>query len=352
MTKEIVFLCLTDSVTGYGHLSRCFTLANSLQKKGYKPIFLINHNLRTIEELRKKNFDFERIPQFSSKKHPKYDPKYVFKKINCKGWNIIIVDMRNYGEKISKFLKNKKLNVILLDDAWCKKPTADLIINGTISKKYHRYNKVNPDSKIFKGTKFWISNPEFSRYKKKISEINFKKKYSVIVSMGGSDPHELTSLVIRSLENLPNVQITAIIGPFFKNLSKLKNQTKNNSNVLLVNSPKKIWKEFQKCDLAVCAPGNTLYELCTQQIPTICITADPHQLEYANDFSTKGFSENLGLWTKVNSDLVQQSVISLLNNPKKRKKMCMAAKKIIDGKGLCRVIKVIDTFIKNTQEMN
>jgi len=351
MIKEIVFLCLTDSDTGFGHLSRCITLANGLQKKGYKTIFLVNQNLKALEELKTKNFDFEKIPEFSSKDNSKFNPIFVYKKMKSKGWQTIVVDMRNYGEKISKFLKNKKFNVILLDDAWCKNPTADLIINGTITKKYHKY-KVNPYSKIFTGTKFWISNSEFSKYKKKVSEINYNKTYRIVVAMGGADSHELTLKVVSSLMNLPNVLVTAIIGPFFKNLSKLKNQIKNNSNVLLVNSPKKIWKEFHKCDLAVCAPGNTLYELCIQQIPTICISADPHQLEYANDFSKKSFSKNLGIWTKVNPDLVQQSVISLLNNPKKRKKMCKAAKKIIDGKGLCRVIKVIDTFIKNTLEVD
>jgi len=350
MTKEIVFLCVTDSDTGFGHLSRCITLASGLRKKGYKTIFLINQKLKTIEELKSKNFVFEKIPKFSSKNYPKYDPIHVFKKMKSKGWETIIVDMRNYGENISKFLKNKKFNVILLDDAWCKKPNADLIINGTITKKYHKYS-TNSHSKIFKGTKFWISNPEFSKYKKKISEVNHKKKYCIVVSMGGSDQHELTSIVIESLANLPNVLVTVIIGPFFKKSLKLKNQIKN-SNVLLLDSPKKIWKEFHKCDLVICSPGNTLYELCIQQIPTISIAAEPHQLEYANDFSKKGFSKNLGLWKNMNSDLVRKSTISLLNKPKKRKEMCIAAKKIIDGKGLHRVIKVIDTFLKNSQKVN
>jgi len=285
MIKEIVFLCLTDSDTGFGHLSRCITLANGLRKKGYKTIFLVNENLKAIEELKMKNFDFEKTPKFSSKNYPKYNPIFVFKKMKSKGWQTIVVDMRNYGEKISKFLKNKKFNVILLDDAWCKKPTADLIINGTITKKYHKY-KVNPPSKIFTGTKFWISNSEFSKYKKKVSEINYHKKYRVVVAMGGSDPHELTFKVVSSLMNLPNVLVTAIIGPFFKKSSKLKNQIKN-SNVLLLDSPKKIWKEFHKSDIVICASGNTLYELCTQQIPTICISSEPHQLEYVNDFSKK-----------------------------------------------------------------
>lgn len=352
MTREIVFPCLTDPVTGYGHLSRCITLANGLRKKGYKIIFLTNQNSNAIKELKKNNFTLEKIPHFSSKNFRKHDPKHVLQKMKSKGWKTIVVDMRNYGEKISKFLKNKEFRVILLDDAWCKKPNADLIINGTIVKKFHAYKKVNPYSKFFNGTKFWILNSEFSKHKKKISEINKKKKYRVIVSMGGSNNHNLTSLVVKSITNIPNVLITIIIGPFFNNVSKLNYEFKNNTNIQLVNSPNKIWKEFQKSDLAISNPGNTLYELCTQQIPTICITAELHQLSYAKIFSRKGFSENLGSWKEVNNEQILQSVISLLNNTKKRKKMCLAAKKIMDGKGLNRVVNIIDNFLKNNQGKN
>lgn len=341
--KKIVFRTITEPSRGFGNLMRSITLAEALRKKSYKIFFLINHNLNSIQELNKKKFDYKIIPNFTSKKR---EVEYISKWMNSKYYTSIILDMREYGENISKHFLNKDFQVVLLDDAWCKNAYANLIINGTNVKQYARYKKINKDSKIFADSKYWIINEEFKKNKKKISDIRHKKKYTIIVSVGGADPHGLSLLITQSLLEVPNIQIIVIIGPFFKETRDLSVLAKTYDNIQILKSPPKIWKELRKADIAISASGNTLYELSVLQIPTICIVAEPHQLPYANFFSSKGFCLNLGSKDELTLTRIRNIVSSLLENHQKRKKMSLSAKKIIDGKGLPRVVKVVDNFLK------
>jgi len=87
-----------------------------------------------------------------------------------------------------------------------------------------------------------------------------------------------------------------------------------------------------------------LFELAVQKVPTICIPAIEHQIPYAESFMAKGFSINLGLWDKVKGEKIRNTVIQILNNTKKRKRMNSIGSRIIDGKGLSRVIEIIETL--------
>ena len=265
--------------------------------------------------------------------------------LNKKNLNFLILDYREKGEILSKKISTmSKIKTILLDDAWVNEAWADLIINGTMIKQYQKYKKFNKNSKIFVGTKYFILNKSFLKYKKPIKEIKEKNKYNVVISMGGSDPHRLTFKILDSLYSLKNIHIRVILGPLMKvNTRQRKYQKKY---ISFIESPKSIWNEFKKSDLVISNAGNTLFELATQSIPTICIPVIEHQVPYAKFFHTNGFAINLGFWKNVKNKDIEKNVIKLLKNTDKRKKMSFKGNKIIDGKGLFRVIKIIEFFSK------
>lgn len=343
MKHQIVMRCITDALKGYGNFGRCVALAESMRNKGYGITFIIDHNNPAIRELQKRKFNHVLIP-----KSLLYDKESTFitNMIHLKNSKIVIIDMREYGEKISKKLINKNFKVVLLDDAWCKKAYADVIINGTIIKHYHEYEKINKNTKLFVGSKYFITNNEFRKHRKMIYEIFDRKKYLVVVSVGGSDPDELSLFILRSISELPNINIKVIIGPFFKHLTKLHKFIKNKKNIDFVCSPVNIWQEFQNADVVISNAGSTLYELAIQRVPTICIPAVEHQVLYAKEFASKGSAINLEVWKNLNSETIKKTLSYVLDDKIKRKKMCMAGNKIIDGKGLSRVTCILTEYFK------
>ncbi len=347
MNKKLIFFrTITYPKTGFGNLSRSLILANGLKNKGYLIKFLINQNALAVKEIKKRKFNYIFIPKFSSKIK---ETNYISRKMKKENSKIIVVDMRQYGEIISKNLMKYNFNVILLDDAWGEysKAYADLIFNGTMVSKYHKYEKINKKSRILTGPKYWIMNEQFIKNQKTISEIGQKKKYNVVISMGGSNVGDLSSFIVKSILNLEKIFISVIIGPFFKKNNELVKLSQMTKKLKLVYSPSNIWNEFKKADIAISSAGNTLYELSVQRIPTISIAVVTHQVPYLEIFSSKNLCLNLGYKDKITPQKIKNSLIFLLENPNKRKQMFRSAVQIVDGKGFVRVTKIMDNYLKD-----
>jgi len=214
MKKKILVRCITEYSKGFGNLNRCITLAEGLKRKGYKIIFLIDRKALAINEIKKKNFEYKIFKKYSRSKD---EACAITNLIISNNYCSIIIDMREYGESLTKNLMNKNFEVILLDDAWCKNAYADLIFNGTFIKKYLHYNKINKDVQLFLGSKYLIANNELLKHRKKIHEIHDKKIYHVVISMGGSDQRDLSTFVLNSIYTIPNIDI-----PFSNKVRKSK----------------------------------------------------------------------------------------------------------------------------------
>ncbi len=342
LNNDIVIRCLTKPYYGLGHFRRCLTLANELQHIGYQVHFIVTKN-KIVEKELQNNFQFFTIPSFSK---PELESKTISDIINTHNYEWLIIDMREFGENISKELMNK-IHTVLIDDAWTKNVYSNLIFNGTMIKKYHNYHKINKNSKIFTGTSFFIIDKSFLKHKKKSSEIIKKKQYNVTISTGGTDPNNVTLLVIKSIISIPNINIKIVIGPYSKSLNKISQIIKNKKNVQIILSPKKIWNTFKKADIIISNAGSTLFELATQNIPTLSIAAEEHQISYAKFFSSKGFSIYLGFWRSLNSNKISKILSNTLYNRSTRIQISKQGHKIIDGKGVINVAKEIDRSIKS-----
>jgi len=340
--SPIAIRCITEYSKGFGNLSRCITVAEELRKRGHKPYFIINSNKSSISRIQKK-FEFKTIPK--SVNYEK-DPKLIKEIMQAIKSRIVIIDMREFSEKISKKLMSTEIFTILFDDAWCKKAYADVIINGTGIKQYHRYSKINKKSKIFSGLNYWIANKEFRKHKKRYTEIKNKKQYKILISMGGSDPNELSRFIFRSIIDLENINIKVIIGPFTKKKYKLIKEIQNEQKASIVLSPIKIWKEFQKADVVISNGGSTLHELAIQGIPALTIAVFEHQNPYTKFFASKCFCINLGWWEKITPKKIQSSLLKLLEEKNHRQRMSKAGQKLLDGYGLTRVTDIIDVVVK------
>ena len=340
--KTILIRCITDEQKGFGHMSRCILIANSLRKKGFNIIFIINRNGIAIKEIRKNKFQYSVIPKSIS-----YQKEHLFiKKImNSKKYDAIIVDMREYGEKLLKQLSNNLFKTIQFDDVWCKISYANLLFNSTITKKYHNYKINNADSKLFLGSKYFLSNFEFHNNIKKMYDINHKRKYCIVISMGGSDFKQSTLKITKSIMNLKQVNVQIITGPFYRDLQKLEKLIKTKNHISIINSHSNIWEYFVKSDVVISNAGSTLFELAIQKIPTLCIPLVEHQTLYAKEFSRKGFSINLGLWKNLKTNNIQQTLNRILENVSERRNISSSGNKLVDGKGLLRTTNIITRLL-------
>jgi len=334
---KIAIRCSTIPEKGYGNFSRCLYIAESLRKNKVKISFIIDYNRLIINTLKKRKFNFVFKKNIKNLQH---EINFILNHVNKNNIDTIIIDMRERGEPISKLLSNQHKKLIFFDDAWCKNVYADILFNGTNVQNYHNYKKIKKNSKLFLNTKYWILDEKFTKYRKKFSDIKQKKKYHVVISMGGSDPNNLTIDVVKAIMNIKIIKITVLVGPLFSNLSELKKIIKNQNEIKLVHSSNKVWKVFSGADIAITNGGNTLFELAALSVPTLSIPAFTHEIKNVDAFMSENFSINLGFKQR-NFKKIRSELLRVIEDLSLRKKMYSQGKKIVDGKGLSRVIKII-----------
>jgi len=294
MKKLIAIRCIGNHSHGYGHFSRCLAVANHFSKKNFSVVFLINENVYIKKELSKTKFNFFILPRF---KQIMFEGNFLKKFISENNISCLIIDMKEFSEKLSREIQNCECLTVVIDDSSLTNVYSDFLLNGTPIKQYHKYKLQYNKSNLLIGPKYFLTNSAFSQTKKKPSEIKIKKKYRVVISCGGSDVNNLTWKIVKEIIKLPKLQIQVIIGPLMK-----KNIPSNNitNKIEIINSPKKIWNFFNKSDLVICTSGSTLFELAIQGIPCINIATVKHQIAYGKYFSNSGFGIYLGFWEKMN----------------------------------------------------
>ena len=102
-----------------------------------------------------------------------------------------------------------------------------------------------------------------------------------------------------------------------------------------------------EADIAVISFGITSYEAAAVGTPSIIICPTHYHNEMANIFIQSGTAINLGFYESVSESIIEKKVKELAIDYDLREKLALKGKKLIDGKGVKRIGKIIQqTLIK------
>ena len=201
--------------------------------------------------------------------------------------NYYISEIKKLGIKIISIDNNTKL----------KRLDADIVINANVFGE-------EGSGKYYLGPKYMILRKGFEG-----THINNEVK-SVLVIFGGTDPNDFTPRVVNALRGI-NVKILL---PKFSNIIEI----------------------MKSADVAITAAGITLYELAALGVPSIVIPQVEHQEDIARAFPCI----NIG---KFPSDkLIREALKILMIYRPLREMFSRNGKKLVDGKGTQRVVKLIN----------
>jgi spore coat polysaccharide biosynthesis protein SpsF len=162
---------------------------------------------------------------------------------------------------------------------------------------------------------------------------------SLLVTMGGSDPFELTLRCAKALTRLdPVFRARFVIGPGMKNRNRVAKQIIGLSrNFETIEGADDLATEFVAADLALAAFGVTAYELAAFGVPALylCLSED-HALS-ATAFEQAGIGLSLGVAETTSDDVIASSVRQLLTDAARRRDMHTAGLMTVDGDGPARV---------------
>lgn len=334
--KKIAFRVDGGKDTGMGHVMRSLSLASAFPDK-HQIVFIVN-NEDIKDYLKYSNLN---IKTFIIGNHLSSDEEInkVRSILKENDINILITDSYNIDQQyLSAVKKEVELLVSIHDFAPFSFPS-DIVINGNVYAADMEYKSLNGNTKFLLGTKYLLMRKEFIDLPKRELSKDVSK---VLVTVGGGDPLNLTTKIIRSMKLLAdhdlidrsNIQINIVIGPAFTNKMEIIRITKTlNLDITLHINVHKMSDLMLACDMAVSAGGSTLYELAAAGTPAIAILQSENQFQGALALIKKETIINLGRGDMIGTDAIANNINKLMSNFQFRRKMSQTGQKLVDGRG-------------------
>ena len=162
---------------------------------------------------------------------------------------------------------------------------------------------------------------------------------TVLVAMGGSDPHGLTLRMAKALAVLDSVfRIRFVIGTGVKDAATVaRGLVALKKNYETVEGADDLSIEYASADVALCAFGVTAYELAACGIPAIYLGLTPDHVTSASAFADAGMGISMGLADKISDSDIARTVQWLLSKPAARREMRGQGLALLDGQGAARI---------------
>ena len=329
---------------GMGHIMRCLALAKAMQETAVKDkltsaiatdniletMFITAQNSAVSRLIAENSHKVIEIPENTAEEQIA-EVKEILEKHDT---NIVITDSysidRDYLEQIGCGVDL----VVSIDDLNQIIFPSDLVINGNVYAPSLDYQSVSPDIEFLLGTDYVLLRDEFAQkgYRSLKGEVK-----NVFVSVGGSDPLNLSPKIVQALGEAPcDFEIKVIIGPGFQNLKKIAESAgKARKPVELLHNVKNIAALMMSSDLAVTAGGTTLYELSCTGTPAVVLLQADNQKTAAAEMARKGAVINLGMGDKVSVSGLVSTITEICSDWEKRREMSKKGQALVDGYG-CR----------------
>ncbi|UCH71943.1 MAG: UDP-2,4-diacetamido-2,4,6-trideoxy-beta-L-altropyranose hydrolase [Thermoplasmatales archaeon] len=339
--NNIVFRVDASEDIGIGHLMRCLALSEELLKRNYTCYFLSNiQNEYLLEKLKDFNVSYIKIKSNDTENDDITELLDFTMSNNC-DW--VITDHYGISNSYLKKLKEKKLNILSMDDNAQIKYPSDVVLNqNSYAERMHFSSE--PYTKYLLGSKYVLLQDRILRREEKKER---KAVNKILITLGGTSFNDLILKILTSLQKIvkEDIEIFVILGPFNQSFDIIKKFTeKTDINVKLFDSPKNMTDIYLDTDIAISAGGTSCYELAYFGIPNAVITVAENQINIAKDLSKRNVSLYSGDIEYFKEEKFIQDINKLLERPELRNEMSNNGRRLIDGKGKMRIVDFMERY--------
>jgi spore coat polysaccharide biosynthesis protein SpsF len=311
---------------GYGHVKRMVALARALRdREGIGAIFALNGSEDAAAPIRRAGFEATML-------HGASDLETL---IDANSPDILLLDGREGPSRAElERLKRGVAVTAVIDDGNERRLAADYAYYPPVpAAKALDWTGSNTLPRLGWEWALLGLNPNAATTRAPSS------RPTILVTMGGSDPHGLTLRMAKALAVLDTAyRIRFVIGTGMKNAGTVaRGLVALKKNYETVEGADDLSIEYASADVALCAFGVTAYELAACGIPAIYLGLTPDHVDSASAFADAGMGINLGLADKTPEAEIARTVQWLLSKPAARREMRNAGLSLLDGQGAARI---------------
>jgi UDP-2,4-diacetamido-2,4,6-trideoxy-beta-L-altropyranose hydrolase len=317
---------------------RCLALAQAWQDFGGDAVFAVAEALPAIaERLRAERMQVRRIASVPGSAQDAAEVTRIAAEQHA-SW--VVVDGYQFDASYQSSLKQAGLKVLVVDDMGeCEHYCADLVMNQNTHACEDMYVRREPHTRLLLGPRYAMLRREFNSWREWQREIPPAGR-KVLVTMGGSDPDNVTSLVMAALHEIgvEGVTATVVAGAGNPHFAALERTARNSGGTLrLVRNVDNMPELMAWADIAIIAGGGTLWELLYVGCPVMSFARNPLQTRVVSQLHREGVVQDLGCPSHASSAVLASLVSSLAASQAFREEMSVRGRQYIDGTGAHRV---------------
>ena len=364
-----------DDRMGAGHAVRCMALARAWQAAGGQATFISHCPVERIRR-RIRATGAELIPV----RRPHPDPNdmaatldlldNLLPKSETAPW--VVLDGYHFDSDYQRAIRSRGGRLLVVDDmARLPHYHADLLLNQNAGAERLDYS-CDPDTTLLLGANYVLLRPEFHRWKS-WRRTTPELARNVLVTLGGADPRNVTSIVLHALERLdvPGYTAKVVVGPANPHLKSLREQLRDTpANVELITDVDNMSDLMARADVAVTAAGSTCWETAWMQLPAVAITTADNQEPIARRLyeigvvtwlrqealydgpprpskravfptASEGHRTKPATPGRPSAEEIATALASLCRNPERRAQQSESGRRLVDGRGAARVVAVM-----------
>ncbi|MCX7047508.1 MAG: UDP-2,4-diacetamido-2,4,6-trideoxy-beta-L-altropyranose hydrolase [Candidatus Sumerlaeota bacterium] len=331
-----------DFEIGTGHVMRCLALAQAWRDSGGEACFLMAEGVPALEErLRKEQMKVQRMTFPPGSKE---DAAATLDLALAENAAAIVVDGYRFSADYHKALHGSGPALLCLDDYghaghYC----SDYVLNQNISATESLYRDREPCTRLLLGTQYALLRGEFAVWR------DWERKFPaqaghILITLGGSDPQNMTLQVIQALDAVEAKDIEALVlagaaNPYYDQLRESCEQASHRFR--LESNAGNMPELMAWADLAISGAGSTSWELAFMGLPSLLLILGKDQQGIAEGLAREGSALNLGWHEDLRMDSLTHAAEDLIHSPDKRRRMSERGRALVDGCGAERIVNLI-----------
>ncbi|MEZ4938057.1 MAG: glycosyltransferase [Crocinitomicaceae bacterium] len=317
--SEIIILTEIGEKIGFGHFSRCSSIAKKLAENFLVKIYLhvkgksdfpleLGRGIEVIQY----NWLEQELPQFQKT-------------------DFVIIDSYLAPIEVYNAIESQTALSLAIDDYYRLKYPTLFILNPNVSADERKY--INPNRMT--GNQFVILREPFIKLDVNDASSQLKQ---ICITVGGSDYRNLIPKFCEQLTpNFPNIAFHILTAnQEYKKKLEEKYPQKNLTFHGFLNAEEMV-EIFQNSDIAVSASGQTLGELVMTSTPFVafCVDIDQHPIQQFY-LDQKLIQEKIEWDDEYFIHKIENGIINL-KDVNKRQQFIEKSRMLIDGKGVERI---------------
>ena len=338
---------------GSGHVMRCLALAQAWQDRGGQAIFVMtNPPAPLVERLRAEQVEVELLNASWGTADDARRTAEFARRSRAK-W--VVVDGYHFGSDYQQSLAGAGLKLLFIDDnGHAERYCADVVLNHNLHAREDLFKSRSPETQLLLGPRYAMLRREFGAWRSWRRQVSGVAR-NVLVTMGGSDPENVTTTVIGALPFVRNsgFDVTVVVGGSNPHIATLKQAAAGYSGPVRFEANASNMPELLAwADVAVSAAGTTCWEMCLLGLPAILIDVAENQHPVATELDRRGAAIHLGSAATVSPEKIAEKLGWLVASLAERKKLSSRAREVVDGKGAARVVAAMkgDLHLRRAEE--